>query len=76
VIQEGNGGECSTWNDVITEYEAYLDGQVSWDDVVVCYNEYAWECSTWNDVITEYEAYVDGQVSWDDVVACYNEAVE
>ena len=79
VIQEGGEGECKTWDDVITKYQAYVDGQVSWDDVVACYEEAVGcegECSTWDDVITKYQAFVDGQVSWDDVAACYEEVVE
>jgi len=79
VIQEEGVGECSTWDDVITKYQAYVDGQASWDDVVACYEEAVGcegECSTWDDVITKYQAFVDGQVSWDDVVACYEEMVE
>jgi hypothetical protein len=80
----GNGSvacraACSTWDDVITKYQAYVDGQVSWDDLVACYEEAigcAGACSTWDDVITEYQAFVDGQVSWDDVVACYEEMVK
>jgi len=39
VIQEEGVGECSTWDDVITKYQAFVDGQVSWDDVVACYEE-------------------------------------
>ena len=29
-----------TWSDVITKYQAYVDGQASWSDVIACYQEY------------------------------------
>jgi cytoskeletal protein CcmA (bactofilin family) len=31
---------CSTWDDVIAEYNAYVAGQVTWDKVITCYNQY------------------------------------
>jgi hypothetical protein len=31
---------CSTWNDVITKYNAYVSDQAAWNDVINCYNEY------------------------------------
>lgn len=33
--------ECSTWTDVISKYNAYVSGQAVWDDVIVCYQQYA-----------------------------------
>ena len=32
---------CSTWQDVITKYQAYVNDQASWEDVIICYQEYA-----------------------------------
>ena len=32
---------CSTWNDVIEKYNAYVGGSASWTDVIDCYNQYA-----------------------------------
>jgi hypothetical protein len=40
VTQEGIT-ECSAWDDVISKYNAYVDGQASWDDVITCYTQYA-----------------------------------
>ena len=40
VTQEGIT-ECSAWSDVISKYNAYVDGQASWDDVITCYTQYA-----------------------------------
>jgi hypothetical protein len=34
-------GECSTWTDVITKYNAYVSGQATWTDVITCYSQYA-----------------------------------
>jgi uncharacterized repeat protein (TIGR01451 family) len=31
---------CSTWNDVIGKYNAYVGGQATWGDVINCYNQY------------------------------------
>jgi hypothetical protein len=65
---------CSTWDDAITTYQAYVDGQVSWNDVVACYNEAVecgGECVTWDDVITMYQGYVNGMITWNEVIATY-----
>jgi hypothetical protein len=32
---------CSTWTDVISKYNAYVDGQALWNDVIACYQGYA-----------------------------------
>ena len=32
---------CTTWTDVIAKYNAYVNGQSSWDAVITCYNQYA-----------------------------------
>jgi len=41
VIQDGiPGAECSTWNDVISKYNAYVSEQAVWNDVITCYNQY------------------------------------
>jgi hypothetical protein len=41
--------ECSTWTDVISKYNAYVGGQVVWNDVITCYTQYtsiyAQECT-------------------------------
>jgi hypothetical protein len=34
------GTTCSVWNDVITEYNAYVSGLVNWSDVITCYTQY------------------------------------
>lgn len=34
------GATCSVWNDVITEYNAYVSGLVNWSDVITCYTQY------------------------------------
>jgi len=31
---------CSTWTDVINNYNVYVAGQASWTDVITCYNQY------------------------------------
>ncbi|MCX5886736.1 MAG: M64 family metallo-endopeptidase [Proteobacteria bacterium] len=33
--------ECSTWENVITKYQAYVNEQATWDDVIDCYQQYA-----------------------------------
>jgi hypothetical protein len=30
---------CSTWNDVIAKYQAYVNGQAAWGDLVACYQQ-------------------------------------
>ncbi|MCX5886310.1 MAG: M6 family metalloprotease domain-containing protein [Proteobacteria bacterium] len=32
--------ECSSWNDVIVNYNAYVAGTATWTDVITCYNQY------------------------------------
>jgi len=32
---------CSTWNDVISRYQAYVTDQATWNDVMACYREYS-----------------------------------
>lgn len=42
VIQVGNPtASCSNWGDVITEYQIYVYGHGTWNDVITCYNQYA-----------------------------------
>jgi hypothetical protein len=31
---------CSTWDDVIIKYQAYVNDQASWNDVISCYGQY------------------------------------
>jgi len=31
---------CSTWDEVITQYNTYVSGQATWSDVITCYNQY------------------------------------
>jgi hypothetical protein len=38
-------GACCTWANVITKYDAYVNGQATWADVIDCYLEYL-ECSS------------------------------
>jgi len=37
VVVEG----CSTWADVITKYDAYVNGEATWAEVIGCYQEYS-----------------------------------
>jgi len=65
---------CSTWDDVITKYQAYANGQMSWVDVTICYNEVVecgGECVTWDDVVSKYNDYVSWTATWNEVIATY-----
>jgi hypothetical protein len=31
---------CSTWTDVVSNYNDYVNGSVNWTDVISCYNQY------------------------------------
>jgi hypothetical protein len=32
---------CSAWDDVITKYSKYVNGEAGWSDVITCYQSYA-----------------------------------
>jgi len=35
-----NGGTCTTFDEVIAQYDLYVSGQAAWTDVIDCYNQY------------------------------------
>jgi hypothetical protein len=41
ILHYGELARCSTLADVVERYDAYMSGQVVWDDVISCYNQYA-----------------------------------
>jgi hypothetical protein len=41
VISNPCESSCSNWADVISKYNAYVNGSASWADVINCYNQYA-----------------------------------
>jgi len=58
-------GVCSTWADVITKYQDYVNGQAIWADVIDCYQKYSSTFSISGTVTGDIQAGVTLTLSGD-----------